>query len=906
MTARGFLLFVSLALLAVPVLANHPPDAPQIFEPSADVAISPDDVHMVTSDFHDPDPGDEHLCTDWEIVEAEGRRRIWSAHCVAGFLRVHIHLGDGIFDVPGTTKGSLAPDQSFLIRARHRDSSGDPATEWSPWSERTFHTAKVLGVPPMQLRDIASDPAPAWTAEDGGAVVLPASPAASSLRVASAGGFVFLEARSLDGSENQWLNPEGEEEHEPVRVEITNGSSTLSLELPPSSLSFEDDHGEAETIWMPALSVDPDSTSVLWASSNGSTHWGSADQTAPDFSMIARGAPVPWRVLEPGYRVDQVVGGLQLPVAIAFVPDPGDQPGDPLFYVAELYGTIRVVHRDGTVGEYATDLLNFDPLGEFPGSGEIGVGSIAVDPDSGDLFATELYAPSPEHPGSFFPRILRLKSDPSGEHAEAVEVVLDMVGQPMGPSHQISNITIGPDGMLYVHLADGACLQCAEIVDSFLGKIIRLTKDGSAPADNPFYDAADGITAKDYVYALGFRNPFGGAWRMTDGHHYEAENGPSVDRIARVIPGADYGWNGTNESMRTGALYNYMLPAAPVNMAFIQPETFGGSGFPWWKQDLAFVSESGPTWATGPQWVGKRIGQFVITPAGSLSGDRETFVEYDGSGKATVAALAAGPDGLYFSDLYPDDELENPTARKANVFRVSRTEAASMGVSFSSSGAGCGEIRFSDRSTVAQPISWSWQFDDGEVSAEQNPVHSFQRCGVRTVTLTVSRGDGSAETVKEQVEARVGDGTGLRGEYFRDDEFQDLVATRVDPSIDFDWSSSPVAGVDEPVSIRWFGRVRPEVSQVHRITITATSGIRLWINNVPVLDDWDGEGLRDVSGNVVLAAGREVLIRLELRRASAGSAIRLAWESESLDREVVPTGVLYPGKPLRRRGARLR
>ena len=55
------------------------------------------------------------------------------------------------------------------------------------------------------------------------------------------------------------------------------------------------------------------------------------------------------------------------------------------------------------------------------------------------------------------------------------------------------------------------------------------------------YAAGDGITAKDFVYALGFRNPFGGDWRALDGFHYEVENGPNTDRFARVVSGRSAG-----------------------------------------------------------------------------------------------------------------------------------------------------------------------------------------------------------------------------------------------------------------------------------------------------------------------------------------------------------------------------
>ena len=73
------------------------------------------------------------------------------------------------------------------------------------------------------------------------------------------------------------------------------------------------------------------------------------------------------------------------------VPNPGNNPSDPFMYVSELYGKIKVVTRSGAVSDYATGMLNFNPTGNFPGSGEQGVAGLAIDPVSGDLFASMVY-----------------------------------------------------------------------------------------------------------------------------------------------------------------------------------------------------------------------------------------------------------------------------------------------------------------------------------------------------------------------------------------------------------------------------------------------------------------------------------------------------------------------------------
>jgi hypothetical protein len=122
--------------------------------------------------------------------------------------------------------------------------------------------------------------------------------------------------------------------------------------------------------------------------------------------------------------------------------------------------------------------------------------------------------------------------------------------------------------------------------------------------------------------------------------------------------------------MENFAIYNWDPSHAPVNLTFIQTSNFAGSGFPAAKLDHMFVSESGPTYATGPQTNGKRITEFVLNANGDLVSGPTDFMVYTGSGKGSVVALAAGPDGIYFSELYKDQNYSSPIDRGARIFRV--------------------------------------------------------------------------------------------------------------------------------------------------------------------------------------------------------------------------------------------
>ncbi len=426
-------------------------------------------------------------------------------------------------------------------------------------------------------------------------------PSPPSLTLESASGELLLFIEGSDLAGNAVTNPPALAEHVAPRVVISGGSS--GLRLAASDLRFYESQGQPRRICLPALDLAPGESVYLWVAVDGSTYYGLESQTQPVFNQLARDCEtnVPFLATQPNYVVDVVAEGFQLPVNVAFVPNPGPAPSDPAFYVTELYGTIKVVTNNGTVADYATNLLNFNPTGNFPGSGEQGLSGIVVDPATGDVFVTRVTDTDGLPGGEHHPQVVRFTSSDGGRTAASETVILDMVGESQGQSHQISNISIGPDNKLYVHNGDGFDASTALNLNSYRGKVLRVNFDGSAPDDNPFYDVNNGINARDYIFAYGFRNPFGGAWRAADGGHYQVENGPSVDRFSKVEEGVNYGWDGSNASMFTNALYNWNPAHAPVNISFVQPETFNGSQFPAEKFDHAFVSESGPTYANGPQ-----------------------------------------------------------------------------------------------------------------------------------------------------------------------------------------------------------------------------------------------------------------------------------------------------------------
>lgn len=84
-------------------------------------------------------------------------------------------------------------------------------------------------------------------------------------------------------------------------------------------------------------------------------------------------------------------------------------------------------------------------------------------------------------------------------------------------------------------------------------------------------------------------------------------------------------------------------------------------------------------------------------------------------------------------------------------------------------------------------------------------------------------------------------GTGLLGEYYDNADFTNLKLTRLDASINFDWSTgSPASGIigSDTFSVRWIGHLRPQTTNDFTFYTVSDDGVRLWLDNRLVIDNW--------------------------------------------------------------------
>lgn len=216
--------------------------------------------------------------------------------------------------------------------------------------------------------------------------------------------------------------------------------------------------------------------------------------------------------------VTEVATDTDLPWGLVTLPD-----GSVLYARRDAHDVVRLDPATGakrTVGAFA-DARSTD--------GEGGLMGLAVAPD----FAADpwLYV---MHTTATDNRVVRVRYVNGSLDVASTQVLLS--GILRNKYHNGGRLRFGPDGMLYVATGDAQNQNYAQALTgtgALNGKILRMTRTGGVPADNPF---------GSYVWSYGHRNPQGLAFD-SQGRLWQQEFGNSVmDETNLVRRGGNYGW----------------------------------------------------------------------------------------------------------------------------------------------------------------------------------------------------------------------------------------------------------------------------------------------------------------------------------------------------------------------------
>ena len=380
----------------------------------------------------------------------------------------------------------------------------------------------------------------------------------------------------------------------------------------------------------------------------------SACTTAPDADTDAD-IDFDWRsdwTVQSGFSMAIDTEGYELPTSISFVPEPGEGPKDPLYFVTELRGKVKVVTNDRSVFTFAEGFFELGPIDAYGASPslEVGLAGICLEPKRGYVFVTFVYE---DRDRVLRNNIVRFQTKPiifSVSPASQQSFTDVFSSDRSNPSHQIGPCQISDD-LLYASVGDGEQPRQSQELGSLLGKIVRMTLDGSPVPDNPFYQDDDRKKAANYIWAYGFRNPFG--LEIVDGRVFIADNGPQTDRFLEAREGENYLWDGSERSIGTNAS---VVLSPGQGVAQIEAYSQSSSSLPTRFEQSFFLVVTG-----SPVELAKDPPPHILNLAYDSELNRlrsvpKTFLRYRGRDTQVLTGVGLGPDGLYFVPLLPNRE----------------------------------------------------------------------------------------------------------------------------------------------------------------------------------------------------------------------------------------------------------
>lgn len=204
--------------------------------------------------------------------------------------------------------------------------------------------------------------------------------------------------------------------------------------------------------------------------------------------------------------------------------------------ITEKGGTLRIATTNGTLSAAITGL----PAVNSGGQG--GLLGVRIDPEfAQNRMVYWVFSEAVTEGNLTAVAKGRLSNDEST--IEQATVIYRATPAYRGTAHYGGRIVFDPNGNLLVSTgerSDMATRVQAQSLNSALGKVIRIDKNGQPVTGNPFSGQAG---ARPELFAYGFRNPQGLAFHPVTGELWETEHGPrGGDEVNRVEAGKNYGW----------------------------------------------------------------------------------------------------------------------------------------------------------------------------------------------------------------------------------------------------------------------------------------------------------------------------------------------------------------------------
>ena len=415
----------------------------------------------------------------------------------------------------------------------------------------------------------------------------------------------------------------------------------------------------------------------------------------------------PVRFSDPGFSAVLVTSGISSPTTMTFAP-----ASDGRVFVCQQDGNLRVV-KNGQL--LPTPFLSI-PVNK---DGERGLIGVALDPGFLSNKYVYVYYTLPSGANNRIVRYAASAGNPDVADPSSARVILDLDPLISATNHNGGAMNFGQDGKLYVAVGDNARRELAQNLDSYMGKMLRLNPDGSAPADNPF-NAPGASAQRQRVWSSGLRNPFTFSVEPGSGKIFINNVGEgSWEEINDASVGArNFGWptqpggeGYTSNPGQTEPVYAYPHQSgfpdgtgcALTGGTFFSPAS---TNYPAQYQGKYFFMD----------YCGKWI-NFFDPKSASPRNSRQPFAQQVGNGD--VLGITTGPDGNLYYLARNGSALFKLVYTSANSVPVITTQPVSQAVVPGT------KVDFTVAAAGTAPFSYQWQKNGANLSGATGSTYSI-------------------------------------------------------------------------------------------------------------------------------------------------------------------------------------
>ena len=254
-----------------------------------------------------------------------------------------------------------------------------------------------------------------------------------------------------------------------------------------------------------------------------------ADKNSPDYEPAFAGQTRTQGVkTKTAYKVDIINEDLEKPWGIVNFPDGR-------FLITSKSGYMNIVSADGKT------ITKVEGFPEVDDRGQGGLLDVALDPDFKNNRMIYFTFSEPVAKGNNT-AVGKGRLSNDEKKIENPTVIFHATPSYDGKLHYGSRLVFDKDAHLYVSTGERSDIETRPLAQNtmaYLGKILKITKEGKTAPGNPFIGNSK---YKPEIYSYGHRNPQGLALDEK-GQLWEAEMGPKGgDEINLINPGKNYGW----------------------------------------------------------------------------------------------------------------------------------------------------------------------------------------------------------------------------------------------------------------------------------------------------------------------------------------------------------------------------